>query len=41
MIQYKLTYSLQLQCCSDYGPKPNCLHNLYLLLMYTEHDDTN
>ena len=29
---YERTYNLQLQCCSGYGPKPNCLRKLYLLL---------
>ena len=34
--QYTLTYNQQLQCCSGYGPKPNCLRTLYLLLIYIE-----
>ena len=25
---YERTYNLQLQCCSGYGPKPNCLRKL-------------
>ena len=40
MTKYKVTYNLQLQCCSGYGPMaagPNCLRKLYLLLTYTEH----
>ena len=37
MTQYTLTYSSQLQCCSGYGPTPNCLRKLYMLLMYTEY----
>ena len=37
MTQYTLTYDLQLQCCSGYGAKPNCLRKLYLLLMSMEH----
>ena len=38
MTQYTLTYNSQLQCCSGYGPKPNCLRKFYLL-MNTEHNN--
>ena len=37
LTQYERTYNLQLQCCSGYGPKPNCLRKLYLQLMYTQY----
>ena len=26
------TYNHEMRCCSGYGPKPNCLRKLYLLL---------
>ena len=37
MALYTTTYNQELQCCSGYGPKPNCLRKLYLLLTYTEY----
>ena len=34
---YSTAYNQKLQCCSGYGPKPNCLRKLYLLLVYANY----
>ena len=30
-LRYKLTYKQEWQCCSGYGPLPNCLRKLLLI----------
>lgn len=37
MTVYTTTYNHEMRCCPGYGPKPNCLRKLYLLLMYTKY----
>ena len=39
MTLYATTYNYEMRCCSGYGPKPNCLRKLYLLLMYVKYYD--